>query len=67
LTRVPPSQLLFFIKYVPRGVRFTLISGQLRLFHIYPENMVNSKKRISRKTPLDGNALDPVILQLEQG
>jgi hypothetical protein len=29
---------------VPRGVRCTLPKGQLKLFHIYPVNMVNSKK-----------------------
>jgi hypothetical protein len=40
----PNEPVTLFIKYVPRGVRCTLPKGQLKLFHIYPVNMVNSKK-----------------------
>jgi hypothetical protein len=46
LSRIPSSQSLFY------KVRPALyLSGQLKLFHIHPVNMVNSKKSIQTRWP----------------
>jgi hypothetical protein len=53
---VPRGVRMMFLSRIPRGVRFRArysfykvrpalyLSGQLKLFHIYPVNTVNSKK-----------------------
>jgi hypothetical protein len=43
---------------LPAASAVLYLSGQLKLFHIYPVNMVNSKKETPDKIPLAAKVLN---------